>query len=90
MLRSVVNLPVNTWRYTSDPPEVRHLGPMAQDWWAAFGLGGDDKTIGIADTNGVALVCIQALHRLLEDSRQEVQALREQVDALTDAARDPR
>ncbi|WP_409239793.1 tail fiber domain-containing protein [Streptomyces sp. PA5.6] len=78
VLEEVVRLPVSSWRYHWDPPEVRHLGPMAQDWWAAFGLGGSDTTICATDANGVALVAIQALHRELDDLRQEVADLREQ------------
>jgi hypothetical protein len=62
---------------------------MAQDWWEAFGLGGDDRTISLVDTNGVALVCIQALHRLVEENRQEISDLREQVARLTAASGAP-
>ncbi|WP_324613883.1 tail fiber domain-containing protein [Streptomyces sp. CB00316] len=39
VLEQVLQLPVSTWRYHWDPPHVRHLGPMAQDWWKAFGVG---------------------------------------------------
>ncbi|MFF1691337.1 MULTISPECIES: hypothetical protein [unclassified Streptomyces] len=58
------------------------LGPMAQDWWAAFGVGENDKTICCTDTNGVAIVCIQALHRLLEETRQGAAELRQRLDRL--------
>ncbi|WP_051853138.1 tail fiber domain-containing protein [Streptomyces aureocirculatus] len=78
VLEQVVNLPVSTWRYHWDPPHVRHLGPMAQDWWKAFEVGENDRTICCTDTNGVALVAIQALHRELTDLREEVAALRVQ------------
>ncbi|MFI6287754.1 tail fiber domain-containing protein [Streptomyces sp. NPDC051018] len=82
LLDEVLKLPVSTWRYTADPPEVRHLGPMAQDWWAAFGVGVDDKTICCTDANGVSIVAIQALHRLLAETQGELVSLREQVDLL--------
>ncbi|MEV4950054.1 tail fiber domain-containing protein [Streptomyces sp. NPDC053755] len=85
ILQRVVDLPVSTWRYRAGPDTVRHLGPMAQDWWEAFGLGGDDRTISPVDTNGVALVCVQALHRLLQDSRAEIADLRAEVARLTAA-----
>ncbi|MEU8489228.1 hypothetical protein [Streptomyces sp. NPDC048641] len=55
---------------------------MAQDWWAAFGVGENDKTICCADTNGVAIVCLQVLHRLLEGTRQEAAELRQRLDRL--------
>ncbi|MER7701131.1 tail fiber domain-containing protein [Streptomyces sp. NPDC096095] len=76
VLEQVVQLPVSTWRYHWDPPHVRHLGPMAQDWWKAFGVGENDRTICCADANGVAIVAIQALHRELTQLRGEVEALR--------------
>ncbi|MFC8827405.1 tail fiber domain-containing protein [Streptomyces sp. NPDC057137] len=78
VLEQVVQLPVSTWRYHWDPPHVRHLGPMAQDWWKAFGVGENDRTICCTDANGVAIVAIQALHRELTDLRNEVAALRAQ------------
>ncbi|MBO8196726.1 tail fiber domain-containing protein [Streptomyces smyrnaeus] len=79
VLEQVARLPVSTWRYHWDPPHVRHIGPMAQDWWAAFEVGENDRTICCTDANGVALVAIQALHRQLEELRSEVAALRAQV-----------
>ncbi|MFI9741645.1 tail fiber domain-containing protein [Streptomyces sp. NPDC052494] len=78
VLEQVVRLPVSTWRYHWDPPHVRHLGPMAQDWWKAFGVGENDRTICCTDANGVAIVAIQALHRELAELRGEVAALRAQ------------
>lgn len=76
VLEQVTRLPVSTWRYHWDPPHVRHLGPMAQDWWKAFGVGENDRTICCTDANGVAIVAIQALHRELTELRAEVAALR--------------
>ncbi|MER5550641.1 tail fiber domain-containing protein [Streptomyces sp. NPDC002793] len=76
VLEQVVRLPVSTWRYHWDPPHVRHLGPMAQDWWKAFGVGENDRTICCTDANGVAVVAIQALYRELAELRDEVTALR--------------
>ena len=67
-------MPISTWNYKSDPPSVRHLGPMAQDFMAAFGLGSDDKVINLVDANGVVMVSIQALHRRLRDLEAEVAA----------------
>lgn len=76
VLAQVVQLPVSTWRYHWEPAHVRHLGPMAQDWWKAFGIGENDRTICCTDANGVAIVAIQALHRELTELRGEVEALR--------------
>ena len=66
VLRKVLALPVQTWRFKTQPANVRHMGPMAQDFRAAFGLGTDDKTITQVDVNGVTLAAIQGLHARLE------------------------
>ncbi|KOG36578.1 MULTISPECIES: tail fiber domain-containing protein [Streptomyces] len=77
VLDAVAALPVSTWRYLWEPEGVRHLGPMAQDWHAAFGFNRDDTRIPVVDGLGVSLVCIQALQRQVEDLRAEVAVLRE-------------
>ena len=48
-------LPVSVWTYGFDDDGVRHLGPMAQDFAAAFGLGDDDRVIDMVDANGVVM-----------------------------------
>ncbi|MFF2236277.1 tetratricopeptide repeat protein [Streptomyces anulatus] len=75
ILTAVASLPVSTWSYRGDE-NVRHLGPMAQDWYAAFGLGADDRSIHMIDANGVAIVAMQALHRMVQNLQQEVDSLR--------------
>ncbi|MEU2242553.1 tail fiber domain-containing protein [Streptomyces sp. NPDC018338] len=77
VLETVAALPISTWRYLWEPEEVRHLGPMAQDWHAAFGFNQDDTRIPVVDGLGVALVCVQALHRRVEELTAEVGRLRE-------------
>ncbi|MFJ2935105.1 tail fiber domain-containing protein [Streptomyces sp. NPDC087219] len=79
VLDTVAALPVSTWRYLWEPEDVRHLGPMAQDWHAAFGFNRDDTRIPVVDGLGVALVCVQALQRHVEELRAEVTRLREAV-----------
>jgi uncharacterized small protein (DUF1192 family) len=49
---------------------------MAQDWQAAFGFNQDDTRIPVVDGLGVALVCVQALHRRVADLTAEVERLR--------------
>ncbi len=76
ILEKLAALPISTWSYKSDPPSVRHLGPMAQDFMAAFGLGGDDKVIHMVDANGVVMVAIQALYRRVLELEADVASLR--------------
>jgi len=67
ILAKVAALPVSAWRYKTETG-VRHVGPMAQDFYAAFGVGEDDRHITSIDEDGVALSAIKALaaenHRL--------------------------
>jgi Head domain of trimeric autotransporter adhesin len=69
------SMPITSWSYRTDDDGIRHLGPTAQDFRAAFGLGNDDVTIGTVDADGVALAAAQAL-----DARTTAQAeqIREQ------------
>jgi hypothetical protein len=62
ILAKVASLPVSAWRYKTDSG-VRHVGPMAQDFYAAFGVGVDDRHIASIDEDGVALAAIKALDR---------------------------
>jgi hypothetical protein len=80
ILSHVLALPISTWDFTNSPG-TRHLGPMAQDFHAAFGLGGDDdKHISTLDADGVALAAIQGLNQKLE---QRNAALEKRVEELT-------
>jgi hypothetical protein len=63
VLDKVARMPIPSWSYKAEKPSVRHLGPMAQDFYAAFGLGLDDKHISTIDEGGVALAAIQGLYR---------------------------
>ena len=85
VLEGVAALPITRWHYTNDVA-TPHLGPMAQDFRAAFKLGVDDKHIATVDEEGVALAAIQGLNRKLESSVQEkeaeIQDLKQSVDEL--------
>ncbi|MCA9648464.1 MAG: tail fiber domain-containing protein [Myxococcales bacterium] len=84
VLAKVAALPITTWSYRREDPSVRHLGPMAQDFQASFGLGASDRSIFVVDADGVALSSIQALYRRLRAAEAENEALR---DALADLQR---
>jgi endosialidase-like protein len=79
LLEAVARLPVASWSYRAEGPAVRHLGPTAQDFRAAFGLGADDRSITTVDAAGVALAAIQELERRtrqVEELSREVRELR--------------
>jgi hypothetical protein len=75
VLQRLRALRVGSWSYKVDPDSVRHVGPMAQDFFAAFRLGRDERTIAAIDEGGIALAGIKAL-----DARTVAQQAR--MDAL--------
>ena len=80
ILAAVAMLPIERWSYKGET--ARHLGPMAQDFAAAFGLGADDRHIFPLDAGGVALAAIQGLQRLVEAQGVRLAALERELAAL--------
>jgi hypothetical protein len=76
ILAKVASLPITKWSYKAEGQGVQHLGPMAQDFHAAFGLGDSEKTIGSVDADGVALAAIQGLNQIVKENEAEIRALR--------------
>jgi hypothetical protein len=81
VLDKVAALPISRWSYKSEHG-VRHVGPMAQDFYAAFKVGEDDKHITSIDEDGVALAAIKALHTENAKLRARVDAQAAQFAAL--------
>ena len=67
VLDKVTALPITRWSYKADVG-VTHLGPMAQDFYAAFDIGMDDKHISMVDADGVALAAIQGLNEKVSNT----------------------
>ena len=65
ILARVASLPISEWSYTTERG-VRHVGPMAQDFFAAFNVGEDDRHITSIDEDGVAIAAIKALDSLVK------------------------
>jgi len=93
LLEKLAAIPVETWNYKAQSAAIRHIGPMAQDFYAAFGVGEDDTHISTVDADGVALAGVQALYRLLlqkdeeiAQQRRELQRLEAQIEMLKAAA----
>jgi len=82
VLRKVVALPITSWRYRKDGAEVRHIGPMAQDFHAAFGLWNSDTMIFPLDASGVSMAAIQGLHARVVAAEAENEALRARLERL--------
>ncbi len=93
VLDSLARVPISTWNYKSQAEDVRHIGPMAQDFFSAFGVGEDQRHITGIDADGVALAAIQGLNLKLEgdlaakeaqiiELQRAVEQLRQQVQRL--------
>jgi hypothetical protein len=65
LLDRIARLPISTWSYKAQSPTIRHLGPTAQDFARAFGLGESDQRIASIDSEGVALAGVKALDRIV-------------------------
>jgi len=82
LLETLRAVPVTKWRYRDEVDRsVWHVGPMAQDWHAAFGLGGDNLTINTVDIDGVNLAAIRALEERTSKLMEENAALRSRMNA---------
>ncbi|MGA2246261.1 MAG: tail fiber domain-containing protein [Verrucomicrobiota bacterium] len=88
ILDKVAHLPLSEWSYKVDAA-TRHIGPVAQDFSAAFNIGTDDKHIAPIDEGGVALAAIQGLNEKLQETQQalktkngEILELQQHLEAL--------
>lgn len=85
ILAKLVALPIQTWNYRGSEAEGRHLGPVAEDFADAFGLGADGQHISTVDANGVALVAIQGLNQKLEGENATLRTQLAEMQARLDA-----
>jgi len=82
VLARLAEVPITTWNYQAQDPTIRHMGPVAQDFYSAFGLGEDDRHISTVDADGVALAAIQGLYQMLQEKDAQLAAQQEQIAAL--------
>lgn len=103
VLQSLLDMPISTWNYRAQDPSIRHIGPTAQDFSAAFSLSEGATRITDMDAIGVALTSIQGLFELLEqksarmeqlqaenrDLSSRLDAMERQLDQMRDAVVQP-
>ncbi|MGE0812259.1 MAG: tail fiber domain-containing protein [Vicinamibacterales bacterium] len=93
VLARIARMPIREWNYKAQDAAIRHVGPTAQDFAAAFGLGEDPLRISTIDADGIALRAIQALEARTRvenealrvengELRSVLEALRARLDAL--------
>ena len=81
VLNKVASLPISEWNYIDDK-KTPHIGPMAQDFYAAFAVGMDDKHISMVDADGVALAAIQGLNEVVKEKDARISALEQRLEKL--------
>jgi hypothetical protein len=84
VLEKVSKLHISMWNYKIESPEIKHIGPTAQDFYELFGFGNDEKTISTIDPSGIALVAIQQLKKENDEMRSQMNELQTQVKQLTE------
>jgi hypothetical protein len=82
ILQKVAGLQIEHWNYNDREPGVRHIGPMAQDFMAAFQVGDSDQHIHVVDANGVNLAAIKALYQKLEDKDARIRDLEQKIETV--------
>jgi FMN-dependent NADH-azoreductase len=85
ILNRLETVPIQKWNYKNEP-QANHIGPVAQDFYAAYKLGDSEKSIGTVDAEGIAFAAIKALHKTVkeqqEQSKKENEKLQERIAIL--------
>jgi trimeric autotransporter adhesin len=87
ILMRLRGVPVTSWNYIAEGRQTRHIGPMAQDWHAAFALNDDPLTINQGDFDGVNLAAVQALERRTTEQAERIRTLEAELAELREAVR---
>jgi hypothetical protein len=89
VLEQLAAMPIQEYNLKSQDASIRHVGPVAQDFYAAFGYGESDLAINMEDADGVALAAIQSLYELNQEQATRIESLevenaaqQAQIDAL--------
>lgn len=83
LLSKIRNIPITKWNYKMTDPNDKYIGPMAQDFYAAFQLGGTDSLgINTISIDGVNMAGVQALEKRTSEMKTAIVQLKEQNDLL--------
>lgn len=82
VLAKLAATPVTEWNLIAQDPSTRHIGPMAQDFKAAFGVGEDDRHISTTDADGVAFAAIQGLNEIVKEKDARIAELEKRLGSL--------
>ncbi len=80
ILSRLRRVPVMQWNYIGEKQNVRHIGAFAEDFYQAFNLGTDDKSIGLLDVAGVNMAATKALDEKTENLQTQVEVQKSQIE----------
>jgi hypothetical protein len=75
VLARLSSLPIWTWNYLTADSGDRHIGPVAEDFYAAFGFGRSERSLAPGDVAGVALAATKALQIEVAQRDQRISEL---------------
>ncbi len=81
VMEKLAAIPISTWNYKTQDAAVRHIGPMAQDFAAAFNVGEDGLHITTIDADGVSLAAIQGLYQIVQEKDRRIGELETELKA---------
>lgn len=82
LLEKIAALPISEWNYKTQSEKIKHIGPVAQDFYAIFGLGDDNVTISTIDPAGIALAGIKELINENRELKEIVEQLKQDIEEL--------
>ena len=74
ILDRLKTVPILSWRYRTEDPAARHIGPTAQDFHQAFQVGTDERYINSMDADGIAMAAIQGLYDAVRERNRTIEA----------------
>ncbi|MEO7757349.1 MAG: tail fiber domain-containing protein, partial [Dokdonella sp.] len=87
VLAKLESMPISSWNYRGADAHDRHLGPVAEDFHDAFGLGASDHFVAPNDLAGVALASVKALQQEIHQRDQRIEGLETRLRELEDLVR---
>lgn len=82
LLEKLATIEIQSWNYITQDDSIRHIGPMAQDFYATFNVGDDNTHISSIDPDGVALAAIQGLYEIAQDKDHQISEQQAKIDNL--------
>jgi hypothetical protein len=82
LLEQVASLPITMYNYKGESDDVKHIGPVAQDFYATFGVGSDEKAISSQDVAGISLASVQELYKRAREREDEIARLLARIEEL--------